>query len=89
LEEVIEKYIRSIEHVCGEEKQFIVTLNYEVHQEAIQKIISKSKIVSTVAGILLKLEYKSKELKVTGNKILVKDVQDASEVKKLLSELLS
>lgn len=86
---MIKEYVKSIEPVCGDEKEFIVILNYEKQKEAVKKIIGKGKILSTIAGILTKLQYENKELKITGNKILIKNVQSVDEVKELLNKLFT
>ena len=41
-----------------------------------------------VAGVLLKMDYKGKEVSISGNKVLIRNIQSADEAEKILEELL-
>jgi rRNA processing protein Gar1 len=84
----VEEYIKSIEKTCGEPHEYIVVLKYEKQREVLQKIASKSEIIGTIVGVLGKLKYEDKEIRVVGDKVLIKNVKSIGEVKKLFQKLL-
>ncbi len=84
----IEEYVKDIEKTCGEKEEYVVMLKYGKQREAAQKIISKGNVTSTVAGTLIKVKYKDKEISIVGNKVLFKNVQSMEEIKSLINELL-
>ena len=81
-----------IEEACvgGKEKDFIVILKYAKRDEVIEKILEKCKIEQTLLGVLTKCRYKGKEFSVfrTG-KLILKRLEERSEVEKILEELLA
>lgn len=88
MEEKIREYVKNMEKACGDVKEYIAILKHDKQREVTQKIASKSKVKSMVAGVLLKVDYKGREISVSGNKILIKNVQSMDEAKNLLNELL-
>jgi len=84
----IGEYVKNVEKACGDVKEYIAILKQEKQKEATQKIAGKGKIKSMVAGVLLKMDYKGKEVSISGNKVLIRNIQSADEAEKILEELL-
>lgn len=83
----VREYVKNIEETCGDEREYVVILKHDKQEEALQKIVDKGKVLSTVAGALIKVKYKNKDLRMVGNKILIKNIQSIDEAKDLLNEL--
>jgi hypothetical protein len=87
LKNSVREYVKNIEETCGDEREYVVILKHDKQEEALQKIVDKGKVLSTVAGALIKVKYKNKDLRMVGNKILIKNIQSIDEAKDLLNEL--
>jgi hypothetical protein len=87
LKNSVREYVKNIEETCGDEREYVVILKHDKQEEALQKIVDKGKVLSTVAGALIKVKYKNKDLRMVGNKILIKNIQSIDEAKNLLNEL--
>ena len=83
----VREYVKNIEETCGDEREYLVILKHDKQEEALQKIVDKGKVLSTVAGALIKVKYKNKDLRMVGNKILIKNIQSINEAENLLNEL--
>jgi len=88
MNEKIGEYVKNMEKACGDVEEYVAILKHGKQKEVAQKIASKGKIKSMVAGVLLKVDYKGREISVSGNKILIRNVQSIDEAKSLLNELL-
>ena len=49
---VLKEYVFKIEETCGEERQIVVALRYEKKEEAIEKILKKAIVESSLSGML-------------------------------------
>lgn len=88
-EEVLQRYVKDINEACGNVKEYVITLKYDKRDEAIQKLLSRSELVSRVSDLLIKARYKGKELSVVpSGKIVFRDVRDVEELRNVLIELL-
>ena len=88
MREKFKDYVKSIEVACGTTGEYVTLLKYDKQKEAVEKIISRGKVISNISGVLVKVNYKEKELSISGGKILIKSAQNIEEVKNLLNELL-
>ncbi|MBC7092162.1 MAG: hypothetical protein H5T50_09705 [Nitrososphaeria archaeon] len=89
-DETLKKYVSHIEEACGEEKDIIAILKYELKDEAIDKILEKGKNIKSIANIVYELSYENKIVRVyrTG-KILMKNFVDKNEAERFLKQILS
>jgi len=53
----VEDYVARIEETCGEEKGAVVTFKYGKKDEAIAKILKKSKLKNSLSGIIFELAF--------------------------------
>lgn len=86
----LQKYISRLEKACGEGHDFIVILKYAKREEAIKRILEKSKVERALSGVLTKVRFKGKEISVfiTG-KLILKGLEEREAAEKILEELLS
>ncbi|MGB9959423.1 MAG: hypothetical protein ACPLKQ_02745 [Candidatus Bathyarchaeales archaeon] len=86
---VVEDYVSNIEETCGEEKHFIVFLKYEKKDEALAKILAKTKVERSISSIIFELNFKGVPIRVySSGKMLFRGVKDKTTLKNILSELL-
>lgn len=86
---LLEGYVSKIDDVCGDGKEFIVTLNYDKKEESFEKILKKCHVKQRLSGILIKAEYGDKDVSIfkTG-KLLISGFDGVEEAEKFLEELL-
>ena len=86
--ELLEQYVNKIDDLCGDGKEFIVTLNDSKKNEAIERILKKFHLKQNLSDILTKGKYKGKEVSIfkTG-KIVMRDFKGKEEAKRFLEEL--
>lgn len=87
---LLQEYVSRLEEACGEGHDFIVILKYAKREEAIKRILEKSKVERALSGVLTKARYKGKEISVfiTG-KLILKGLEGRETAEKILEELLS
>ena len=86
---MLEKYVSRIYPACGEETDFVIILNYDVREEAINKILEKCQIQRTIASVLTTCRYKDKEISVSKTgKVIIKEARGRENAEKIMRELL-
>jgi len=85
----VDDYIARIEGTCGKEKDVIVTFKYEKRDEAVKRIMEKSKLKKSLAGIIFELEFKKYSFRLySSGKIVLRGLENKEELTRLLSGLL-
>ena len=85
----LEDYIARIEETCGEEKNFIVIFKYNKKDEAIAKILKKTKKVKSISNIIFELTFKNTSFRLYGTgKAIFRGLKEKSELNALLADLL-
>jgi hypothetical protein len=86
----VDEYVARVEGTCGKDRDIIVTFKYDKKDEAIKKIIGKTTIKKSIAGIVFELSFGELSLRLYGNgKAILRNLKDKDELNRLLSELLS
>jgi len=86
----LNKYVARIEEACGENKDFIVVLKYDLLNEAINKILKKATLINSISNIIFDLKFQNTSLRLYRNgKIIIKKLRNKEEAKMLLENLLS
>ena len=85
----LKEYVARIEEACGGERDFIIHFKFEKKDEAIGKILKKTKVEKTIAGIIFDLTYKGLSIRLynTG-KAIIKRAVDKDQAQSVLAELL-
>jgi hypothetical protein len=85
----LREYVARIEEACGGERDFIIHFKFEKKDEAIGKILKKTKVEKTIAGIIFDLTYKGLSIRLynTG-KAIIKRAVDKDQAQSVLAELL-
>lgn len=85
-----EKYIKLIEDSCGKEKDFIILLNGNLREEAIEKIKGKMEIERNISNIMLQGKVMEKEITLfCHGKIILKGFKSKKDLENFLQVLLS
>jgi hypothetical protein len=85
----IEDFVARTEGTCGKEQDVIVTFKYEKKDEAVKKILQKSTVKKSIAGIVFELTFKEFSFRLYGSgKAIFRSLKDKEELNSLLSELL-
>jgi len=86
----VDTYVARIEETCGEEKDFIVLFKYDKKDEAITKILKKSKKEKSISTIIYELTYNSISFRLyaTG-KAIFRNLKNKDELQKVLAALLT
>lgn len=90
LDENFKKYVSRIEEACGEEKDIIVILKYELKDDTINKILEKGKVVKNIANAVYEILCKDKVIRVyRSGKILMKNFGSKEEVEEFLKQIIA
>lgn len=85
----LEDYVARIEETCGEEKNFIVIFKYNKKDEAIAKILKKTKKVKSISNIIFELTFKNTSFRLYGTgKAIFRGLKEKNELNALLADLL-
>jgi hypothetical protein len=85
----VEDYAARIEETCGEEKDFLVIFKYDKKDEAITKILQKTKMEKSISRIIFELTFKNVSFRLYGTgKAIFRNLKDKSELQKILADLL-
>jgi TATA-box binding protein (TBP) (component of TFIID and TFIIIB) len=85
----LDDFISRIEKTCGEEKSIIVTFKYNKKTEAIERILEKTKLNRSLAGIIYELSFKGKTFRLyASGKAIFKGEKEKEVISKILSELI-
>ena len=85
----LEDYVARIEETCGEEKNFIVIFKYNKKDEAIAKILKKTKKVKSISNIIFELTFKNTSFRLYGTgKAIFRELKEKNELNALLADLL-
>jgi len=85
----IEDYVARIEETCGEERDFVVIFKYDKKDEAITKILQKTKMEKSISRIIFELAFKNVSFRLYGTgKAIFRNLKDKSELQKILADLL-
>ena len=85
----LEDYVARIEETCGEEKNFIVIFKYNKKDEAIAKILKKTKKVKSISNIIFELTFKNISFRLYGTgKAIFRELKEKNELNALLADLL-
>ncbi len=85
----VEDYVSRIEEACGEDKQFIVVLKYDLCKEAIARILEKAKVEKSVSQLVFDLDYCGASFRLySSGKIIFRNVKSEQKLKKVLKEIL-
>lgn len=85
----VEDYVARIEETCGEERDFVVIFKYDKKDEAITKILQKTKMEKSISRIIFELTFKNVSFRLYGTgKAIFRSLKDKSELQKILADLL-
>lgn len=85
----VEDYVARIEETCGEERDFVVIFKYDKKDEAITKILQKTKMEKSISRIIFELTFKNVSFRLYGTgKAIFRNLKDKSELQKILADLL-
>ena len=85
----LKDYVARIEETCGEEKNFIVIFKYNKKDEAIAKILKKTKKVKSISNIIFELTFKNTSFRLYGTgKAIFRELKEKNELNALLADLL-
>jgi len=85
----LEDYVARIEETCGEEKNFIVIFKYNKKDEAIAKILKKTKKIKSISNIIFELTFKNTSFRLYGTgKAIFRELKEKNELNALLADLL-
>ena len=85
----VEDYVARIEETCGEERHFVVIFKYDKKDEAITKILQKTKMEKSISRIIFELTFKNVSFRLYGTgKAIFRNLKDKSELQKILADLL-
>jgi hypothetical protein len=89
-DEKVKEYVTYIEETCGEEKDVVAILKYELKDEALKKLLDKGKLIKSIGDMVYEISFEDKVMRVyrTG-KILMKNFKDKDEAKKFLNTVLN
>lgn len=88
---MIDDYVGRIEEACGasKTKDYIVILKHGRKEDALKKILEKSKILSEIRGVAMKASFMGKEFTVFMNgRLMFKSLKDREELDLVLKALL-
>ncbi|MCL2288669.1 MAG: hypothetical protein FWC33_05825 [Candidatus Bathyarchaeota archaeon] len=86
---ITDDYIARIEGTCGAESDIIVVLKYEKKDQALEKILKKATLKSTIAGMIYDLRHKDYSFRFyASGKIIFRGIQNKQTLNKILAELL-
>ena len=85
---MLEDYVSKLDDVCGVGMDFIVTLKPQTREEALNKVLTKCRVVQNRSGILTKGHYKDKEVSIfrTGT-LMIREFSGREEAQRFLEEL--
>ena len=85
---MLEEYISKIDEACGKGKEFIVTLKHSNRDKALKKVLEKCCGGKSPTGMLIKGNFKDKEVSIfrTG-KIVIRAFNGSEEAEHFLEEL--
>jgi len=85
----VEDYVARIEETCGEEKHFVIMFKYDKRNEAIKKILKKSKVKKSISRIIFELTFENVSFRLYGTgKAIFRNLKDKEELRKILADLL-
>jgi ribonuclease HIII len=85
----VEDYVARIEETCGEERDFVVILKYDLKNQAIAKILKKAKVKKSISRIVFELTFKNVSFRLYGTgKAIFRNLKDKEELQKVLADLL-
>jgi hypothetical protein len=85
----LDDYVARVEGTCGKEKDVIVVFKYDKKDEVVKKLLEKSKVKKSIAGVIFELAFKNYSFRVYGSgKSIFRDLKNREELNSLLSELL-
>lgn len=85
---VWEKYIKFIEDSCGKEKDFIILLNGDLRENALNKIKNKMLIERNISNIMLQGKIMEKEITLfCHGKMILKGFKGRKELEDFLGKL--
>jgi hypothetical protein len=89
-DEKVKEYVTYIEETCGEEKDVVAILKYDLKDEALKKLLDKGKLIKSIGDMVYEISFEDKVMRVyrTG-KILMKNFKDKDEAKKFLNTVLN
>ena len=85
----LEDYVARVENTCGEEKSVIVTFKYGKKTEIIKRILERTEIKRSLAGIIYELSYQGKTFRLfSSGKVIFKKIKKKETISKVLEELI-
>lgn len=85
----VDDYVARIEGACGAEKDVIITFKYGKKDEAITRILKKSELKRSIAGIIYELTFKNYTFRLySSGKAIFRSIRNKKELRELLSALL-
>lgn len=87
-EELWEDYVKKFDDVCGVGRDFIVTLNPQTREDALNKVLTKCRVDQNRSSIVTKGHYKNKEVSIfrTG-RLLIREFSGREDAQRFLEEL--
>jgi ribonuclease HIII len=85
----VEDYVARIEGTCGAEKDLIVIFKYEKRDEAIENILKRAQLKTSLAGIIFELTYQDISFRVyKSGKAIFRGIKSREQLNKILQDLL-
>ncbi len=85
----IDDYVARIEGTCGAEKDVIVVFKFDKKDEAIAKILKKAQQKTSIAGIILELNFKNYSFRLyASGKAIFRSIKNREELNRILADLL-
>jgi hypothetical protein len=87
---VIQEYVSRIEEACGaaKTKDYIVILKQDRREEALKRVLEKSRVLAEVHGVAIKASFMGREFTAfTNGRLMFKSLRDRDELETLLDEL--
>jgi len=85
----LDDYVARVEGTCGKEKDVIVFFRYEKKDEVVKKILERSVLKKSIAGIIFELAFKDHSFRLySSGKSIFRGFENKEELNSLLSQLL-
>ena len=85
----VDVFVSRIEETCGEDKQFIVVLKYDLLKKAMVKILDKARVEKSISQVIFDLDYDGTTFRLySSGKMIFRNVESEEKLNKILEEML-
>ena len=85
----VEDFVSRIEGTCGAEKDQIVIFKYDKKDEAVARILKKSKLKNSLSGIIFELAFRDISFRVySSGKAIFRGIKSKEALHEILAALL-